>query len=98
MCVCIVLNTMGIVYMFVLKLLSVFQLHLLMALVATSMCLQLHQDNFTIMIAELAWLGLTGMVLIAIYARRHNYELFYYTHHFAIIFVISSVIHAWSFW
>ena len=62
------------------------------------MYFQIHYDNWTIPIVELAWWGLTIMVIIAVYFRRHHYELFYYTHHFAIIFLVSAVIHAWSFW
>jgi hypothetical protein len=47
---------------------------------------------------ELTWLGLTAMIYIAIYMRKKNYELFYYTHHFAIVFLVSAMLHAWSFW
>ena len=59
---------------------------------------QSHYDNFTIPLAELGWLGLTGMIIIAVYYRRKNYELFYYTHHFAIAFLIICCLHAWTFW
>jgi len=57
-----------------------------------------HYDNFTILLVETAWLLLTVMVALAIWWRRTNYELFYYTHHFAIVFFIVAIIHAWSYW
>ena len=39
-----------------------------------------HSDNFTIITSELAWLALTGMIGLALFARRSSYELFYYIH------------------
>ena len=57
-----------------------------------------HWDNFTIPLVELAWVGLTAMVAIAIAFRRSNFELFYYTHHFAASFLLAAIMHAWSFW
>ena len=44
-----------------------------------------------------AWLGATVMVGLTL-QRRANYELFYYAHQFAIVFLIIAVMHAWSFW
>jgi hypothetical protein len=38
------------------------------------------------------------MVSIAIAYRRSNFELFYYTHHFAAVFVLAAITHAWSYW
>eukprot|EP00056_Hartaetosiga_gracilis_P014109 m.239742 g.239742 ORF g.239742 m.239742 type:complete len:800 (-) comp14013_c0_seq1:142-2541(-) len=58
----------------------------------------IHFDNFTIILNELTWLLVTVMVFIALFKRRNNYKLFYYTHQFAIIFYIVALFHAWTFW
>eukprot|EP00043_Microstomoeca_roanoka_P001253 m.31779 g.31779 ORF g.31779 m.31779 type:complete len:810 (-) comp10719_c0_seq1:453-2882(-) len=58
----------------------------------------IHYDNFTIIIAEITWVLVTAMVFIALFARRNNYQLFYYSHHIAIIFYVVAISHAWSFW
>ena len=57
-----------------------------------------HWDNFTIPLVELAWLGLTGMVMVAVLFRRSNFEWFYLTHHFAASFLLAAIMHAWSLW
>ena len=58
-----------------------------------------HPDNFTIVVAQLAWLALTGMIGLAVFARRAAYELFYYIHvPVGISFLAAAVMHAWSFW
>jgi hypothetical protein len=59
---------------------------------------QIHYDNFTIVLMETAWLLLTVMVGLALWTRRSNYELFYFTHIFGVIFYILAIVHAWSFW
>ena len=46
----------------------------------------------------MTWVLVTVMVFTALFARRNNYELFYYTHHIAIIFYVVAIMHAWSFW
>jgi hypothetical protein len=38
------------------------------------------------------------MVGLALWTRRSNYELFYYTHYVGIFFYIVALLHAWSFW
>lgn len=58
-----------------------------------------HTDNWSIPMVELSWLGAAVMVLLSQnYFRRHRFELFYYTHHFFIVFFITGLIHAWSMW
>eukprot|EP00911_Craspedida_sp_UC1_P001887 UC1_evm2s1448 len=57
-----------------------------------------HYDNFTILLAETAWLLMTVAVVLAIWWRRSNYELFYWAHHFSIVFFVVAIMHAWSFW
>ena len=49
-------------------------------------------------IVELTWLGFTAMVIIAVFFREKHYDLFYYSHYFAIVVLIAGIIHAWSFW
>ena len=57
-----------------------------------------HWDNFTIPLTWIGWLGLTVMVSIAMACRRKNYELFHYIHHFAWVYYIIALMHAWTFW
>ena len=58
-----------------------------------------HSDNFTIITSELAWLALTFMIGLALFARRSSYELFYYIHvPVGISFMAAALLHAWSFW
>jgi predicted ferric reductase len=57
-----------------------------------------HYDNFTIIPSWVGWVLLTGMVAIAGLLRRKNYELFYYTHHFAWVYYIIALLHAWGMW
>lgn len=58
-----------------------------------------HSDNFTIVISEMAWLALTLMIGLAVFARRKSYELFYYVHvPVGISFLAAALMHAWSFW
>ena len=47
---------------------------------------------------ELAWLGLTIALVIAVFFRKTHYQLFYYVHHMTIIFLVATFIHAWVFW
>lgn len=58
----------------------------------------LHADNFTIVLAEIAWLLLTVVLFFAVFSRRTNYELFHYTHHAVMIFFLVAILHAWSHW
>lgn len=58
-----------------------------------------HTDNWSIPIVELTWLGAAVMVLLSqSWFRRNRFELFYYTHHFFIVFYITGLIHSWSMW
>jgi predicted ferric reductase len=58
-----------------------------------------HWDNFTIVIAETAWLLLTVSLGIALFVRRRSYETFYYLHQYVgILFFVVGVWHAWGFW
>lgn len=58
-----------------------------------------HWDNFTVLVAETAWLILTVSVITAALCRRANYEAFYYLHQYAgILFFVVGVWHAWGFW
>ena len=41
---------------------------------------QVHGDNPTIITSEIAWLALTAMIMLTVFARRKSYELFYYCH------------------
>eukprot|EP00055_Hartaetosiga_balthica_P005449 m.15995 g.15995 ORF g.15995 m.15995 type:complete len:794 (-) comp4555_c0_seq1:259-2640(-) len=58
----------------------------------------IHYDNFTIILNEISWVLVTIMIFIALFKRRNNYKLFYYSHQFAIIFYIVALVHAWTFW
>ena len=58
----------------------------------------LHEDNFTIVIAEAAWLLLTAVLAVAICCRRSNYKLFHITHHAVLLFFMAGIVHAWSHW
>jgi len=58
----------------------------------------LHGDNFTIVIAEAAWLLLTIAAVVAVFFRRTHYDLFQYTHHLVWLFMFGALIHAWSHW
>ena len=58
----------------------------------------LHVDNFTVVLAELAWLLLTGVLAVAVFCRRSRYELFHVTHHAALLFFMAGIVHAWSHW
>ena len=70
------------------------------ALGAGSQCVPegLHSDNWTIPVAEAAWLALTASLVVAIYFRRANYELFRVTHLVAWLYYAVAVMHAWSHW
>lgn len=57
-----------------------------------------HFDNFTVPVAETAWLLLTVSLIVAIWMRRHNYEAFQYTHYAVWFFYAAGLIHAWSHW
>lgn len=57
-----------------------------------------HWDNFTVPMVWIGWVALTAMVCLALLCRRRNYELFHYAHHFAWVYYIIALLHAWSFW
>eukprot|EP01043_Picozoa_sp_COSAG02_P018484 COSAG02_NODE_864_length_16407_cov_4.535197_5_plen_754_part_00 len=58
-----------------------------------------HSDNFTVVVSEIAWLALTFMIGLAVFARRSSYELFYYVHvPVGISFIVAALMHAWTFW
>jgi predicted ferric reductase len=57
-----------------------------------------HGDNWTIVVVEIAWILLTVALLVATFLRRWNYELFQYTHVFALLFMFAAIVHAWSHW
>jgi predicted ferric reductase len=58
----------------------------------------LHVDNFTVVVAELAYLLLTAVLSVAVFCRRSNYKLFTITHHAALLFFMAAILHAWSHW
>ncbi len=57
-----------------------------------------HYENWSVMMAQLAWIFLTVALVIAWTVRRTMYKLFYLTHHLAVIFMLFGIVHAWSFW
>jgi predicted ferric reductase len=57
-----------------------------------------HWDDFTIVLSWIGWVFLTVMVAIAVQCRRRNYELFHYVHHFAWVYYVIALLHAWAFW
>jgi hypothetical protein len=61
----------------------------------TSICMNGpgHYDNFTVPLAEAAWLLLTGVLFVAQFYRRKNYPLFQYTHHAVFLFFLAALIH-----
>lgn len=48
--------------------------------------------------SEFSWFLMTGMIVLALFFRRKDYELFYYVHHLAIGVFITTLVHAWSSW
>jgi predicted ferric reductase len=48
--------------------------------------------------SEIAWLLMSLMVLLALFARRRSYELFLYTHSLAVGVFVTVLVHAWSAW
>eukprot|EP00026_Physarum_polycephalum_P001242 Phypoly_transcript_01243.p1 GENE.Phypoly_transcript_01243~~Phypoly_transcript_01243.p1 ORF type:complete len:1110 (+),score=123.04 Phypoly_transcript_01243:179-3508(+) len=58
-----------------------------------------HPDNWSIPMVQVTWLGAAVMVLLSQnWFRRRRFELFYYTHHFFLVFFLTGLIHAWSMW
>lgn len=57
-----------------------------------------HYDNFTIVLCQMSYVGVSIFVGIALFCRRRNYELFLYTHYFAYFFFVVALMHAWTFW
>ena len=55
--------------------------------------------DFTITLAELAWLLITISLAMAFIFRREKYELFQYSHKYiGIIFYVTAIVHGWCFW
>ena len=55
--------------------------------------------DFSIPLAETAWALMTVSVILAYALRRKAYALFQYSHKvIGIIFYVTAIIHAWSFW
>lgn len=57
-----------------------------------------HYDNFTVVLAEIAWIMATAIIFTALFCRRRNYEIFYYVHHLGIVIYLIALLHAWNFW
>eukprot|EP01138_Halocafeteria_seosinensis_P009236 gb/GECG01009439.1/.p1 GENE.gb/GECG01009439.1/~~gb/GECG01009439.1/.p1 ORF type:complete len:825 (+),score=42.55 gb/GECG01009439.1/:1-2475(+) len=57
-----------------------------------------HYDNFTVVLAEIAWIMASAIIFTALLCRRRNYEIFYYVHHLGIIIYFVALLHAWNFW
>ncbi len=57
-----------------------------------------HFDNFTVFAALIAWVMMTAIVVLAVWYRRRNYELFLYTHYLVIGVLVTIVFHAWCAW
>jgi hypothetical protein len=56
-------------------------------------------QDFSIPIAELQWVLMTVSLLLAVLLRRRAYEVFQYSHKFfGVMFYVTAVVHAWSFW
>lgn len=56
-----------------------------------------HQDNWSIPVAEAGWLVLTLALAFTQFRRRH-YEAFHFAHHGVWVFLITSLIHSWGLW
>jgi predicted ferric reductase len=55
--------------------------------------------DFTIPLAETAWFLLTVTLLVAYGLRRRRYDFFQYSHKIiGILFLITAILHSWSFW
>lgn len=57
-----------------------------------------HPNNFTVPLAEFAWLLLTIALIIAGVLRRRSYETFQYTHIVVLFFFLVGLVHAWGHW
>jgi len=57
-----------------------------------------HWDNPLIVILFWSWILLWIVIIIAIKARRNNYELFHFTHHFVWFYYVVAVFHSWALW
>ena len=56
-------------------------------------------QDFTIPIMETVWFLMGISIVMAVVIRRRYYEIFQYPHKFiGIIFYVSAIAHAWSFW
>ena len=56
-------------------------------------------QDFSILLAEMAWLLITVSLLMAVLLRRKLYSWFQYTHkYFGIIFYVTAIFHAWALW
>ena len=57
-----------------------------------------HFDNFTVVLAEIAWVLCSALIMTTVLCRRRNYEIFYYVHKVGILVYIIAIFHAWNFW
>jgi hypothetical protein len=57
-----------------------------------------HIDNFTVPLAEFAWLLLTVSLVVGVWLRRKHYAAFQVTHYAVYIFYAVGLVHAWSHW
>jgi hypothetical protein len=55
-----------------------------------------HPNNFTIPLAEIAWLALTLALLAAGLLRRYSFETFQYTHTVVLFFFLVGIVHGAS--
>lgn len=57
-----------------------------------------HYENFSVLMAQVAWVFFTLVIVIAVTCRRTRYRLFYVAHQLTLLFLFIGVAHAWSFW
>eukprot|EP01113_Clastostelium_recurvatum_P041980 TRINITY_DN675_c0_g1_i2.p1 TRINITY_DN675_c0_g1~~TRINITY_DN675_c0_g1_i2.p1 ORF type:complete len:846 (+),score=186.92 TRINITY_DN675_c0_g1_i2:48-2540(+) len=58
-----------------------------------------HADNWSIPLAEIAWLCTATLAVFSLpYFRRNHFEVFYYTHFLFLVVFIIGLIHSWSLW
>jgi len=57
-----------------------------------------HYENWSVLMAQIAWVFMLGMIIIALTCRRKMYRVFCLSHHVGVIFLMVGLIHAWSFW
>ncbi len=56
-------------------------------------------QDFSILLEEIAWFLMAVSLGMAVFMRRRLYFIFQYTHKFiGVIYYITAITHAWSFW